>query len=86
MGKWTRIAWVLKGVAGAAAAIALSPLAVGTVAVVAGLVAAGAGGLSISLPRDPWSAEKRRAKAGFDDEMDSNTPPEGNKGLPPAKK
>lgn len=78
MGKWEKIRWILRGLGGAAAAVALAPVPP-LIAIVAAVAGAAAGGLSVNLPRDVWSAKKRAAKAalkapeGYDDGPD--TPP-----------
>lgn len=60
MGKWDKVKWFLRLIAGAAAAVAAAPVAP-MVAAVAAVVAAGLGGVSINLPRDTWSDDQRKA-------------------------
>lgn len=78
MKRWKRIRWALRTVSAVSAVVALSPLVSSTspfLALVAGIVAAGAGGLAKDLPRDQWSpGERARVRAAVTPYKDEDTP------------
>lgn len=61
MGKWTKIRWVLRGLAaGATAAAAATPVGWATLLLLG--VAGTFGAMAMDLPRDHWSPEQRKEK------------------------